>query len=138
MTESTLVLSEFVTVRPVQNEADYRYALAEIEQLMGKVKRGTPEGARFEILLAMVEAYENEHYAIEMPDDPIGMIEFVLEQRGLMRKDLIPMMGSRQRVWEVMEKRRGLSKEMIRRLDAELGIPAVVLLQEYELYDKTA
>ena len=129
----TLKLSDPIMVRPINNEADYEDALAEIDKLMGNVTRGTPEGERYDMLVSLVEAYEEKHYPIGIPEDPIGMIEFVLEQRGLARKDLIPILGNRQRVYDVMNKKRRLTLDMIRKLDAELGIPAEVLIQKYEL-----
>ncbi len=81
---------------------------------------------------AAFEAYEAKHYAIPLPD-PIQAIEYFLESRGLARRDLEPYIGSRSRVSEVLGRRRPLSIEMIRRLHSELGIPAEVLIQPYEL-----
>ncbi len=106
--------------------------------MVGNVEPGTPEGARYELLTALVEAYEAEKYPIERSDDPIAMIEFVLEARGLTRKDLEPYLGTRQRVWDIMEKRRPLTLAMIRRLEQGLQIPAAMLIQEYELHQVTA
>ncbi len=90
------------------------------------------------MLADLVEAYEAEKYPVERSDDPIAMIEFVLEARGLTRKDLEPYIGTRQRVWDIMEKRRPLTLAMIRRLEEGLAIPADVLIQEYELHSGTA
>lgn len=126
-------LSEPITIRPLVTEADYEAILDELEGMIGNVKPGTPESHRYEVLAAMVEAYEAEYYAIEPSNDPIAMIEFVLEARGLTRKDLEPYIGTRQRVWDIMEKRRRLTLPMIRRLEKGLNIPAEVLIQEYEL-----
>lgn len=137
MIESTQQLSEPITIRPIQNEADYENALEEIDSLMGNVKAGSPEYARLEILSRLVEDYEEIHYPMGMPD-PIAMIEFVLEARSLTRKDLEPLIGPRQRVWEVMEKHRRLTLPMIRRLELGLGIPASVLIQEYALQKQAA
>lgn len=81
----------------------------------------------------MVEAYEEVCYPIELSNDPIAMIEFVLEARGLTRKHLEPYIGTRQRVWDIMEKRRRLTLPMIRRLGKGLNIPVDVLIQDYEL-----
>jgi len=130
-------LSEPVRIRPIRTEADYEAALAEIDQLMGHVEPGTPDYERLDILTKLVVAYEDEHYPIGMPD-PIAMIEFVVEARGLTRKDLEAYIGPRQRVWEVMEKQRRLTLPMIRRLEAGLGIPAEVLIQEYALKKQAA
>jgi HTH-type transcriptional regulator/antitoxin HigA len=137
MIASTQQLSEPVSVRPILSDADYEDALAEIDALMGMVEPGTPAHARLEILARLVEAYEDEHYPMGMPD-PIAMIEFVLEARGLSRKELEPYIGPRQRVWEIMEKQRRLTLPMIRRLETGLGIPAAVLIQGYELARRAA
>jgi HTH-type transcriptional regulator/antitoxin HigA len=131
MTALTRPLSEPITVRPIRTEADYTATLAEIDQLFA-AEPGTPEDARLAVLLTLVEAYEDEHYPMGMAD-PITMIEHVLEARGLTRKDLEPYIGPRQRVWEIMEKRRRLTLPMIRRLEAGLDIPAEILIQDYEL-----
>lgn len=133
MTASMQQLSDPITVRPVITEADYEDALAELDRMIGTVEPGTQEGNRYELLTSMVEAYEDEHYAIERSADPIAMIEFVLEAQGLTRKDLEPYIGTRQRVWDIMEKRRRLTLPMIRRLGQGLNIPIDVLIQEYEL-----
>ena len=124
-------LSQPVLVRPLRTEADYHAALAEIDQLFD-AEPETPEDARLEILLTLVQAYEETHYPMDMPD-PIAMIEHVLDAQGLTRSDLEPYIGPRQRVWEIMEKRRRLTLPMIRRLAAGLNMPTDVLVQEYEL-----
>jgi HTH-type transcriptional regulator/antitoxin HigA len=131
MTELTQPLSEPVLVRPIRSEADYQAALAEIDQIFD-AEPETPEDARLEVLLTLVEAYEDAHYPMDMPD-PIAMIEHVMEAQNLSRADLEPHIGPRQRVWEIMEKRRRLTLPMIRRLATELNIPAEVLIQEYDL-----
>lgn len=133
MTELTQQLSEPIVIRPIITEADYDAVLDELDTMIGKVEPGTNEGNRYEVMAAMVEAYEEEHHPIEMSDDPIAMIEFVLDARGLSRKELEPFIGTRQRVWDIMEKRRRLTLPMIRRLEKGLNIPAEVLIQEYEL-----
>ncbi len=107
--------------------------LVEVEQMMGNVAPGTPEGDRFDLLVTLVNVYEDVHYPLETTADPISMIEFVMEQQGLTRRDLQPFIGPRQRVWDVMERRRPLSLSMIRRLEQGLHIPAGLLVQEYEL-----
>lgn len=124
-------LSEPVLVRPLRTAADYRAALAEIDELFA-AEPGTPDDARLEVLLTLVEAYEDAHYPMGMPD-PIAMIEHVMEAQNLTRADLEPYIGPRQRVWEIMEKRRRLTLPMIRRLATGLNIPTDVLIQEYEL-----
>jgi HTH-type transcriptional regulator/antitoxin HigA len=126
-------LSEPVSIRPIKTEADYEAALAELECMIGQVEPGTPDGNRYEMLAALVEAYEEANYPIEASDDPIAMIEFVIQARGLTRRDLEPYIGTRQRVWDIMEKRRRLTLPMIRRLSKGLDIPVAVLTQEYDL-----
>ncbi len=133
MIESTQQLSEPITVRPVRSEADYQMALAEIDQMLGQVQPGTPEGDRFDLLVTLVEAYEADHYPMGGTSDPVSILEFVIEQQGLTRKDLEPYIGPRQRVWEIMERRRPLSLAMIRRLAKGLRLPAELLIQEYPL-----
>jgi HTH-type transcriptional regulator / antitoxin HigA len=133
MIESMPQLSEPIVVRPVKTEADYTAALAELEQMMGKVAPGTPEGDRFELLVTLVEAYEDAHYPLGDTSDPISIIEFVMQQQGLTRKALELYLGPRQRVRDIMERRRPLSLAMIRRLAKGLQIPAELLIQEYEL-----
>jgi len=120
-----------VNVNPIRNNADYEAALAEIDGLM-TAQAGTPEGDRLDVLVTLVEAYERVHYPIEGPD-PIELIKFVMEQRGLDRKDLQPMIGGRNRVAEVLNRKRGLSLAMIRKLHAGLDIPASALVAEYQL-----
>src|SRR5216117_2261525 len=101
-------------------------ALAEIERLWG-APAGTPEGDRLDILATLVDAYENEHYPMD-PPDPIEAIKFRMEQQGLTRRDLEGILGTRTRVAEVLNRRRGLSINMIRRLHERLGISAEVLI----------
>jgi HTH-type transcriptional regulator/antitoxin HigA len=115
------------TLKPIRTEADYEAALAEIERLWG-ARAGTPEGDRLDILATLVDAYENEHYPMD-PPDPIEAIKFRMEQQGLTRKDLEGILGTRTRVAEVLNRRRGLSINMIRRLHEKLGISAEVLLR---------
>ncbi len=117
------------TIRPIHNEEDYETALAEIEALWD-AEPGTAEADRLEVLMTLVEAYEAEHYPIPAPD-PIELLLHVMEARGLTRRDLEPYLGSRARVSEVLNRRRPLSLEMIRKLQAGLGLPADVLVQPY-------
>jgi len=114
-------------LKPIRGKADYEAAMAEIERLWG-ARSGTPEGDRLDILATLVDAYENEHYPID-PPDPIEAIKFRMEQRGLTRKDLADILGSRTRVAEVLNRRRGLSINMIRRLHETLGISVEVLIR---------
>jgi len=114
-------------LKPIRTEADYEKALAEIERLWG-ARIGTPEGDRLDILATLIDVYENEHYPID-PPDPIEAIKFRMEQQGLTRKDLEGIFGSRTRVAEVLNRRRGLSINMIRRLHEKLGISVEVLIR---------
>jgi HTH-type transcriptional regulator/antitoxin HigA len=118
-----------MNIKPIKTKADYRAALAEIDRLFGAAP-GTPEGDRLDVLTTLVEAYETQHEPIP-PPDPIEAILYTMESRGLSRRDLEPYLGSRARVSEVLNRRRSLSIEMIRRLHAGLGIPAEVLIGTY-------
>ncbi len=113
-------------LKPIRTEADYEAALVVIERLWG-ARAGTPAGDRLDILATLVDAYENEHYPMD-PPDPIEAIKFRMEQQGLHRKDLAGILGSRTRVAEVLNRRRGLSINMIRRLHEKLGISVEVLI----------
>src|SRR3954471_24167231 len=114
-------------LKPIRTRADYKRALSEVERLWG-AKNGTPKGDRLDVLATLIDAYEAKHYPMD-PPDPIDAIQFRMEQLGLTRKDLEPLIGTRARVAEVMNRKRGLSIEMIRRLHQELGISAEVLIR---------
>jgi HTH-type transcriptional regulator/antitoxin HigA len=116
-----------VDVKPIRSEADYEQALAEVERLWG-AKSGTPEGDRLDVLATLIDAYEAQHHPMD-PPDPVNAIRFRMEQQGLTRKDLEPMIGPRNRVADVLNRKRGLSIEMIRQLHEKLGISADVLIQ---------
>jgi len=120
-----------VNVNPVRTEQEYEAALSEIDGLM-TAQAGTPEGDRLDVLVTLVEAYERRHHPIEAPD-PIELIKFVMEQQGLDREDLRPMIGARNRVSEILNKKRALSLHMIRKLHDGLGLPTDVLVAEYQL-----
>jgi HTH-type transcriptional regulator/antitoxin HigA len=114
-------------IKPIKNERDYRRALKAIERLMD-ANANTPDGDALDILATLVERWEEEHFPIEAPD-PVEAIRFVMEQRGLTRRDLEPLIGSRARVAEVLNRKRSLTLPMIRKLHASLGIPADVLIR---------
>ena len=118
-------------IRPIKTEAEYQAALAEIECLFDAAPH-TPEGDRLDVLATLVEAYEEQHYSIPLPD-PIEAIKYHMESRGLSRRDLETYLGSRARVAEVLNRKRPLSLEMIRRLHTGLGIAADILIQPYSL-----
>jgi len=117
-------------IRPIRNDPDYRAALEEIERLWD-AEPGTAEGDHVEVLATLVEAYETSHHPIP-PPDPIAAIEFMLDQKGLTRRDLEPAIGSRGRVSEVLNRKRPLTLPMVRALSALLQIPMEVLAQPYK------
>ena len=113
-------------IRPVKNETDYRAALARIEALMD-ARAGSREADELDVLATLVAKYESERVPIEAPD-PIEAIRFRMEQAGLSRRDLEPMIGTRARVSEVLSGKRTLTLAMIRALNTGLGIPAESLI----------
>jgi HTH-type transcriptional regulator / antitoxin HigA len=115
-------------IRPIRTDADHADALRRIDELMD-AEPGTPEADELDVLATLVEAYEDRHFPIADPD-PLAAIQFRMEQLGLTRKDLEPLLGSRGRVSEVLNGRRALSLQMIRRLNRELGIPLESLVGE--------
>lgn len=117
-------------IRPIRTESDHRAALQEVERLW-EAEPGTPEGDRVEILSMLIETYEAKHHPILAPD-PIVAILFMMEQKGLTRRDLEPAIGSRSRVSEILTRRRPLTLPMIRALSALLDIPTDVLVRPYE------
>ncbi len=116
------------TIRAIRTEADYKTALARIDALMD-AEFGTPDGDELDVLADLVELYESRHVPIGYPD-PIEAIRFRMEQGGLSPRDLIPFMGSRAKVSEILSGKRPLTMQMARALHANLGIPADVLLQQ--------
>jgi len=114
-------------IRPIRAKRDYEAAMKEIERLWG-AKAGTREGDRLDVLATLIDAYEAEHYRMD-PPDPIEAIKFRMEQQGLTRRDLEEIIGTRTRITEVLNRKRGLSIAMIRRLHERLGISAEVLIR---------
>ena len=114
-------------IEPIKTDGDYRRTLSEVEGLM-TAERDTPEGDRLDVLVTLVEAWEARHYPIDLPD-PIAAIRYHMEQNGLAPKDLAPYIGGRNRVYEVLNRKRSLSLKMIRLLHRELGIPAESLIR---------
>ena len=120
-------------IQPIHTKADYKAALKVVSALVdADPKRGTPEGDRLEVLGTLLEAYEAQHYPIDLPD-PIEAIKFRMEQQGLSAKDLQPMIGGLNRVYEVLNRKRPLSIAMVRRLNSSLGISAECLIREPEV-----
>jgi len=114
-------------IRPIRTKRDHEAALAEVERLWGS-KLGTPEGDRLDVLATLIEAYEAAHNPMD-PPDPVEAIKFRMEQRGLSRRDLESLIGTRTRVAEILNRKRNLSIGMIRRLHKTLGISADVLIR---------
>ncbi len=114
-------------IKPIRTEVDYETALKEIEKLI-ESQPGTPEGDRMDILVTLVEAYEAKHFPIPEPNDPLEVLEYYMESREISRSELVTYLGSKERVSEVLNRKRGLSLEMIRRLHVGLGIPTDLLV----------
>jgi HTH-type transcriptional regulator/antitoxin HigA len=115
-------------VKPIKTEQDYQEALSMIDTLMD-TELNTPEGDLLDILVTLVEAYEQKHYKIEIPD-PIEAIYFMMQQNHLSRKDIEPFIGNRARVSEILNKKRSLTLPMIRKLHIGLNIPAEILINQ--------
>ena len=134
MTESTPKLSKedlsMELLRPIKNESDYQVALNEIDALFDAAPN-TPDQDRLDILCTLVDSYEKVHHPIEMPD-PIEAIHYYVDARGLALEDLDKYFGDRATTTEVLSRRRFLTLEMIRHLSEGLGIPADILIQQYE------
>lgn len=114
-------------IRPIKTKADYRRTLKEIETLMDAAPH-TAKGERLDVLVALVEAYERKHFTLDLPD-PVEAIKFRMDQMGLSPKDLEPMIGRRNRVYEVLNRKRPLTMKMAWRLHQGLGIPAESLIR---------
>jgi len=120
-----------MNIKPIKTEADYNEALKEAESLMDASK-DTPEGDRLDVLVTLIEAYEEKHHAV-LPPEPIDAILHQMDSLGITRNDLIPLIGSRARVSEILNRKRALSINMIRRLQEGLGISAEILIKPYKL-----
>jgi HTH-type transcriptional regulator/antitoxin HigA len=116
-----------MNIAPLKKRRDYKRALEEIEGLM-HAKRNTPAGDRLDVLVTLVEAWERDNYPLDLPD-PIEAVKYHMEQNELAPRDLIPFIGSRNRVHEVLNRRRPLTLKMIQRLHKGLGIPAESLIK---------
>ena len=114
-------------IAPIKSKRDYRRALKEIEGLMD-AKRNTPAGDRLDVLVTLVEAWEARYFPLDLPD-PVEAIKYHMEQKGLKPRDLAPFIGSRNRVYEVLGRKRPLTLKMIWRLHKGLGIPAESLIK---------
>ena len=114
-------------IAPIKTQRDYRRAQKRIEGLM-RAKRNTPAGDRLDVLVTLVEAWEAKHFALDLPD-AIEAIKYHMDQKGLAVRDLVPFIGSRNRVYEVLSRKRPLTLAMVRRLHEGLGIPAESLIK---------
>ncbi|MCB4437828.1 transcriptional regulator [Alteromonas sp. McT4-15] len=115
-------------IRPIKTDADYRAALNDIENLM-MAEPDTVEGEKLDILVTLVEAYEAKHFPMDLPD-PVEAIKFEMERKGLTVKDLEPMIGKSNRVYEILNHKRSLTLKMIWKLHEGLGIPAESLIKQ--------
>lgn len=115
-------------IKPIRTDANYRAALKEIDTLMA-AEPNTLEGDKLDILVTLIEAYEREYFPLDLPD-PVEAIKFEMEQKGVTVKDLEPMIGKSNRVYEVLNRKRSLTLKMIQKLHQELGIPAESLIKQ--------
>ena len=118
-----------MNIHPIKTEKDHEKAIERLEQIFD-AKQGTKEGDELEILSILIEKYEDKYYPIDLPD-PIEAIKFRMEQLGLKQNDLTEVIGFKSRVSEILNKKRKLTLEMIRRLNEYLSIPTNVLIQKY-------
>lgn len=118
-------------IKPIKTESDYKAALQEVESLMSATIN-TPGGDKLDVLATLIESYEKKRHPI-LPPEPIEAIIHQMESQGLSRKDLEPVLGSRARVSEILNRKRSLSLNMIRKLQKNLGISAEILIKPYNL-----
>lgn len=118
-----------MNIKAIKTQRDYKNALKRLEQIF-QAEIDTPEGDEAEVLSILIEKYEDEHYPIGMPD-PIEAIKFRMEQMGMNQKDLAEVVGFTSRVSEILNRKRKLTLNMIRKLSTTLHIPTEVLVQEY-------
>lgn len=118
-----------MNISPIRSEKDYKKALERLESIFD-AKLGTKEGDELDILSILIDKYENEYFPIGMPD-PVEAIKFRMEQMGMKQKDLIALIGFKSRVSEILNRKRKLTLDMVRKLSKALHIPTEVLIQEY-------
>lgn len=114
-------------IKPIKTDADYRAALIEIESLM-MAELDTPDGEKLDVMVTLIAAYEAKHFPMNLPD-PVAAIKFEMERKGLTVKDLEPMIGKSNRVYEILNHKRSLTLKMIWNLHEGLGIPAESLIK---------
>ncbi len=118
-----------VKVNPIRSEEDYNAALSRLSEIF-QAGMGTPEGDERDVLVDLIECYEDKRHPIGLPADPVASIEFEMDQRGLTRQDLVPYIGSLEKVAAVLSRQEDITMTMARALHKRLGIPAESLLQE--------
>ena len=118
-----------MTIRPIKTKKDYEQALKRLE-IIFDAKPGSKEGDELEVLGILIEKYEDSHFPIDFPD-PIEAIKFRMEQKGYNQTDLAKVVGLKSRASELLNKKRKLTLEMIRKLHTKLSIPTEVLIQDY-------
>ncbi len=121
-----------MNIKPVKTKKDHVNALKRIDQLMG-AKANSPQGDELDVLVTLVEAFEAKHYPIDAPD-PIAAIQHRMEALGMERKDLEPLLGSKSRVSEVLNRKRKLTMDMVRTLHVKMNLPAEALIQDYKIH----
>lgn len=117
-------------IKPIKSKVDYRATLKEVESLM-RARANTADGERLDVLVTLVEAYERKHFPLDLPD-PVEAIKFQMDQKGLTPKDLEPMIGRLNRVYEILNHKRPLTLKMIWKLHRGLNIPAESLIRQPE------
>ncbi|CRY53734.1 Antitoxin HigA [Yersinia intermedia] len=120
-------------IRPIRNEEDYRAALKAVSPLFDhEPEPNTPEGDFLEVMIVLIEAYEQKHFPVDLPD-PVEAIKFRMEQSCLSAKDLMPAIGRSNRVYEILNRKRSLTLPMIWKLHTLFGIPAESLIKPMQL-----
>ena len=121
-------------IRPIRTDEDHRAALAEIEGCWGAAE-GTEEGDKLDVLLALVDAYEEKRWPIDLDEnfDPIDVLNHAIEELGHTQAELAELMGSRSRASEILSRRRALTVEMIHKISKEWNIPADLLVRPYKI-----
>jgi HTH-type transcriptional regulator / antitoxin HigA len=129
MTKWMQIKYEIMTIKPIKTKKDYQAAMNRLDAIFDS-KPGTPAGDELEILTMLIEKYEDEHVQIDYPD-PIEAIKFRMEQMGYTQNDLAKVVGLKSRASELLNKKRKLTLDMIRKLHISLSIPTDVLIQDY-------
>ncbi|GGE02628.1 XRE family transcriptional regulator [Aureimonas endophytica] len=125
-------------IRPIRTEADYDWALAEVEQyFVHEPEPGTEEADRFDVLSSLIEAYEAKAWPIEAPD-AVDAVKTIMADRHISREKLVPVFGSKSRLSEFLNRKRGLTMAVANRLHVELQIPASVLIRPYAMLPRSA